>query len=453
MSSILPLSRWLSGPRPADWPVAWQADRLWTQGQLRQQVAALVQRLAAAPQSRWALCFDDHYLFLVALLACLHAGKRPVIPGHSRLAQLQEQASLFDGLLSDQPLGGPWAFVPVTGDEPSVPAADALPPLAQDARVALFTSGSTGLPKVVEKPVASLEAEAQQLIAHLGPRLDDSHFVASVVPQHLYGLTFGIVLPMTLGRPFHARMIYYAEQLAALPRDRRYAFISSPAFLKRLDPQLPPPGLSLLLSAGGQLPWPHAQQAQAWCGRPVDEIYGSTETGILAWRQRQAEESPWYPFPAVAWQAEADGWRVRSPWLADPAGWPLEDRLHWLAPDRFALLGRHGRIVKIEDKRVSLSEVEQRLLGLDGVQEAAVLPISRAGRQGIGALLVMSPEAKLAWQQASSAGQELAWRRALRRYLEPVAIPRLWRVVDAIPVNSMNKRVMAQLQELLDETP
>lgn len=451
MSSILPLSRWLTGPRPADEPVAWQADRLWTQGQLRRQVAALVQRLAAAPQPRWALCFDDHYLFLVALLACLHARKIPVIPGHSRLAQLQEQADLFDGLLSDQPLTGPWAFVPVTDDTPSSPLP--LPEMPQDARVALFTSGSTGRPKVVDKPVASLEAEAQQLIAHFGPRLDDSHFIASVVPQHLYGLTFGIVLPMTLGRPFHARLIDYAEQLTALPQDKRYAFISSPAFLKRLDPQLPPPGLSLLLSAGGQLPWSHAQQAQAWCDRPADEIYGSTETGILAWRQRQAEDSPWHPFPAVAWQADADGWRVRSPWLADPDGWPLEDRLHWLSPDRFALLGRLGRIVKIEDKRISLSEVEQRLLELDGVQEAAALPINRAGRQGIGALLVISPEARHAARQTGTAKQKLAWRRALRRCLEPVAIPRIWRVVDAIPVNSMNKRIMTQLQELLDETP
>ena len=33
------------------------------------------------------------------------------------------------------------------------------------------------------------------------------------------------------------------------------------------------------------------------------------------------------------------------------------------------------------------------------------------------------------------------------RPLEPVAIPRYWRVIDDIPVNSMNKRVYAQLQE------
>ena len=37
--------------------------------------------------------------------------------------------------------------------------------------------------------------------------------------------------------------------------------------------------------------------------------------------------------------------------------------------------------------------------------------------------------------------------------LEPVAIPRYWRVIDDIPVNSMNKRVYAQLQEFFHDTP
>ena len=85
-------------------------------------------------------------------------------------------------------------------------------------------------------------------------RLAGCRVVASVVPQHLYGLTFRIFLPMSLGLPLHAAMLYYAEQLAALPHDHRYIFISSPAFLKRLDTQLSPPPVAMLLSAGGMLP-------------------------------------------------------------------------------------------------------------------------------------------------------------------------------------------------------
>lgn len=105
--------------------------------------------------------------------------------------------------------------------------------------------------------------------------------------------------------------------------------------------------------------------------------------------------------------------------------------------------------MKIEEKRISLSEVEYRLLQLDGILEAAVLPITRGSRQSVGALLVLDHDARRRWGKS----QELQWRKALRASLEPVAIPRYWRVVDEIPVNSMNKRVYAQLQELFHEAP
>ncbi|MGL4720382.1 MAG: AMP-dependent synthetase, partial [Kluyvera intermedia] len=137
-----------------------------------------------------------------------------------------------------------------------------------------------------------------------------------------------------------------------------------------------------------------------------------------------------------------------SPLITDDRGFSLDDRLHILANGQFHLAGRRDRIVKIEEKRVSLGEVEQRLLTLDGVREAAALPIIRGGRQSVGVVLVLDDSHREIWGKP----QELAWRKALRVWLEPVAIPRYWRVVDEIPVNSMNKRVDAQLQELFDES-
>ncbi len=68
-------------------------------------------------------------------------------------------------------------------------------------------------------------------------------------------------------------------------------------------------------------------------------------------------------------------------------------------------------------------------------------------------LLVLDDEAHLQWQNGGGHSQEMTWRRLLRPTLEPVAIPRYWRVIDEMPVNSMNKRVYAQLQELFHEAP
>ena len=103
-------------------------------------------------------------------------------------------------------------------------------------------------------------------------------------------------------------------------------------------------------------------------------------------------------------------------------------------------------MVKIAEKRVSLAEVEQRVLALAGVRDAAAILITRGTRQSVGVLLVLDDETRQAWRGASRK-QAQAWRQALRPWLEPVALPRFWRVVDVIPVNTMNKRIDAQLQE------
>lgn len=104
MKQTLPLARWLTAPRPDDTPIAWLNESTRTLGDLRHDVAQLICRLQQQPGERWALCFENSYLFIVALLATLHAGKTPVLPGHNRVIQLNEQRELFDGVLSDSEL-------------------------------------------------------------------------------------------------------------------------------------------------------------------------------------------------------------------------------------------------------------------------------------------------------------------------------------------------------------
>jgi len=448
MKHPLPLSQWLNPTRPDETCIAWLGTREWQLGELRHDVVTLMQALHTQPGTRWALCFENSYLFIVALLATLHAGKIPVIPGHCRASVLNEQQDLFDGILSEASLDCAGPQIVVSAGSASTHGHDiTLPPIAADSVIELFTSGSTGQPKKIIKPVALLDAEAQMLHTRFEQRLDGCRVVASVVPQHLYGLTFRIFLPMACGLPLHASMLYYAEQLSALPAEHRYVFISSPAFLKRLDANLTPPPVSMLLSAGGMLPWKEVKETQSWLNVWLDEIYGSTETGVIAWRQRIDNGTSWQLFPGVTLRAEDDEWRLLSPLLNDDQGLLLDDMIE-LVDDGFRLAGRRGRVVKIEEKRVSLSEIEQRLMALEGILDAAALPVSRGGRQGIGVVLVLTESARQQWQASGGKAQEQAWRLALMPWLESVAVPRYWRVLDEIPVNSMNKRVYAQLQEL-----
>ncbi|WP_198149979.1 AMP-binding protein [Castellaniella caeni] len=461
------MADWLAPDRASDPVIARERVQPLTRGALRAWVAMLARQLAARPERRWALCFDDSGAFLAALLATLHAGRTPVIPGNLQEAALREQGACFDAVLTDRPalrqaLGGlertvlavtaraanasgpaqvgPAAVSPVGLDDPVATLA-ALPP---QATLELFTSGSTGTPRRVVKTVAAMDLEAAWLAAQFGAQLAGCMVVASVTHQHLYGLTFRIFLPMALGLTLHAGQIPYPEALGALPPGQPLAFVSSPAFLKRLDTRLSAPSVRWLLSAGGALAEAPARQAAAWLGVAAHEIYGSTETGVLAWRLRDSPGARWQAFADVRFRAVSGGWQVRSPLIDAPAGQALDDQLEFDADGRFQLLGRRDRIVKIEEKRVSLDEVEARVRALDGVQDAVAVYLDRAGRQGLGVVLTLAAPAA----PDGLPRLQAAWRQQLRRWLEPVAIPRHWRVVASIPCNSMGKCVQPQLREL-----
>ncbi|WP_345796999.1 AMP-binding protein [Castellaniella sp. MT123] len=446
------MAAWLNVSRQTDAVVVRNGTRLLSRACLRAQVVALVRQLDARPEQRWALCFDDSGAFLVALLATLHAGRTPVIPGNLQEAALREQGAYFDAMLTDRPalqrsLGGlDLTMLDAPMSATSATQTDELPPLSPQASLELFTSGSTGAPRRVVKTVAAMDREAAWLAAQFGVQLAGCTVVASVTHQHLYGLTFRIFLPMALMLRLHARQILYPEALGVLPCDQPLAFISSPAFLKRLDVRLHAPDVQWLLSAGGVLAGGDARRAADWLGVVAHEIYGSTETGVLAWRQREPLDARWQAFGAVQFQALSDGWQVQSPLIDAPEGQVLEDQLEFDADGRFRLLGRRDRIVKIEEKRVSLDEVEARVRALEGVRDAVAVYLDRAGRQGLGVVLTLSaPDGQACGE---SPGQQAAWRQQLRRWLEPVAIPRYWRVVSSIPCNSMGKRVQPQLLEL-----
>lgn len=437
--TIAPFASWLSGNERL---VAWRDAQPIMLSTLRQQVSALCQQLQQRSEMRWALCFDDSYLFCVALLACLHAGKTPVMPGHARPALLREQRRSFDALLSDSliAMGKPALRIGKRAGRSAAP----LPAVEDSAHLVLFTSGSTGQPREIIKPLAGLLREAQWLATLWGDQLANSQIIASVSHQHLYGLTFRILLPLALRLPFDARQILYAEQLSVRPPSPKTVFISSPAFLRRLDQALQVPACALVISAAGALSTAESARAAAWCGCPVGEIYGSTETGVIAWR---LGAGVWQPFTGVTLTPQPqDRWQIHSPLIAGEGTLMLDDRLAFHAEQGFDIVGRHDRVVKIEDKRISLSEVERRLMALPGIVDAATLVISRHGRRAVGVVLVAAdlPDA----DQLPLLKRQ--WKQALQPWLEPLAVPRYWRCVTSIPHNSQSKRDWQRIEELFD---
>jgi 3-hydroxymyristoyl/3-hydroxydecanoyl-(acyl carrier protein) dehydratase len=102
------------------------------------------------------------------------------------------------------------------------------------------------------------------------------------------------------------------------------------------------------------------------------------------------------------------------------------------------LLGRLDRVVKIEEKRLSLPEMEARLALHHWVEAAAVVPLS-GRRQTLGAALVLNAEgkARLAAEGRRSIAQAL--QRHLADHFEAVLLPRHWRFTDRLPATDRGK--------------
>jgi 3-hydroxymyristoyl/3-hydroxydecanoyl-(acyl carrier protein) dehydratase len=203
-----------------------------------------------------------------------------------------------------------------------------------------------------------------------------------------------------------------------------------------------------VFSSGGPLPAEAASDVLRHIGLSPIEVFGSSETGGIAWRQRATRDDRWTPLPGVAWRLEDGFLAVRSAHLPDD-GWQVcADRALPASDGGFVLAGRADRIVKIEEKRVSLTAIEQRLALSSLVCEARALVIDTAVGTRVGAVVVLGDEGQAMRDGAGRQAVIATLRRHLADSVDPVALPRRWDFPAVLPCNAQGKTTEAMLREL-----
>lgn len=393
-------------------------------------------KLLVGRSSRLVLNIDHPYLFVVSFFASLSLGKEIVLLPNRQSGTFEILKSEYDEVISDLDLSG------LSSEETS--------PIefSEEGSVVFFTSGSEGRPKKAKKRFQHLWLEVQELEKLFGFRLRNSFVLSTVTHQHIYGILFKILWPLFAKRTFTAFTVEYPEQLESFLKVKKdWTLISTPAFLKRyVSPQSQLPVAKAIFSSGGALDFSAAEIVKNEFGVYPLEIYGSTESGGVAYRERQVADQLWTAFPGVQISTNLEQQlQVCSPFF-DEEILLMGDRAEVKA-NGFSLLGRVGDIVKIEEKRVSLTEISQRLIQGGLILDAVVVPFDEKGRQQIVCLAVLNKVGKRVLQT-----EGMMWicnhiRNDLRHYFDPLVLPRKFRFVEDLPYNAQSKLSRVQILE------
>ncbi len=414
-----------------DRPFAHRDGRVVSAREFLADVQSVVMQL---PSASYAvnLC-EDRYHFIVAFCAVVLAGQTNLLPT-SRASQAiadvmnahPNSYALADSLREVEP--------PRLFRMPKLSArtcgGERIPSIAAEHRVAIgFTSGSTGQPKANPKSWRSVCASSSRNATLLDALDREINIVATVPPQHMYGLELSVLLPLRsrtaieVSQPFFPADIALALQRIAAPR----VLVTTPFHLRALlQSDVDLPEVESIVSATAPLDAQLASDVERRFATRIVELFGSTETCVIAHR-RTALDKSWNLYDDVHLRPQPDGTLVEADYFAAPT--LLQDIVEMEGDRRFVLRGRNGDLLDIAGKRASLGDLNHRLLAIDGVRDGVMFALD-ADANGVRRL------AALVVAEGLSEGDIVD---RLRRAIDPVFLPRVVRIVDALPRNATGK--------------
>ncbi len=428
--------------RPLDDPFAVYRGETVTVGRFLGDAAALSEIL---PADGFVLNLArDRYHFQVAFAAAILRGACTLLPPNDTIgAQRAVSAGcgsprvLHDGADVAEGLVG----LDLRQLPPAADWSGAIPDIDADTVVSIsFTSGSTGsATEIARRWRTHFEGVALNAATYLGRLGGAFGMVATVPPQHMYGMEVTMMAPLRLPVTVSATRPLFpadvAEALATVPSPR--VLVSTPLHLEALlDSTVRFPAVTRVITATAPLDAGLARRVEERLGAELIDVYGCSETGCLATR-RLARDEAWTAIPGFSFDTGQDGvTRVSAAHLPEPVA--LQDRLRLDADGILHLEGRASDLVNVGGKRGSLANLTALLKSAPGVMDGAVFqPRDRRG-------------GRLAGVYAGSA-EPGDVRAFLREHLDPVLVPRPLVRVASLPRNETGKLPLDALERLLTE--
>lgn len=430
--------------------IAIHSDTEKTWGGWRRRVDTWRRTIRSQPGNLWALYHENSFEFSAILFALWAEQRVACIPGSNHERVIDDLNSHVDGFIGEFFEGSPKKVLILDPEQSA--EKELLPPVTLDSNqlvVEIYTSGSSGEPQRIPKQLFQLANEVDNLHQLWSQFGDASLFISTVSHHHIYGLLFKILWPLAAGYCFDSQLCEYLIDIPQrIKPNQRFILISSPTHLSRIPDKHLWHQLSsqckAIFSSGAPLSLAASLDTQSKLHTAPIEVLGSSETGGIAVRQQGPNsDSYWQPFPKiqVSLNEETDCLNIRSPYLAKltPNEWhPTTDRVKFVGNDRFELLGRIDNIVKIEGIRISLSEMENRLITHKWIKEIKLVVLKNT-RTELGAVAVLTGVGKDQLRELGKRNLTIALRSYLLNQFARTVIPRRWRFPKTLPFNKEGK--------------
>ncbi len=379
----------------------------------------------------------DRYLFTVAFLAAIIKNQINLLPPNQAPQTINQLMSDYrqSYCLVDSPDNRPGDHFVVDGkfvrndQQP-------LPVFNPERIVSIsFTSGTTGEPKAINKTWREFQQSAELAIHRFAITDKNLTFIATVPPQHMYGLETSVFWPFFSGNRISSDRPFYPEDIRRLILncDTPCLLISTPTHLKAcVNAGLQWRNIDMILSSTAPLPGDLAEQIEHGLNAPLFEIFGSTETLSYASR-RLTKSRSWQPYRGIALACEKGRFSINGGHLSKPV-WS-DDYFQINQDGTFTVRGRSSDLIKIAGKRASLTELNRIINSINGVEEAVLFP---ATGERLGALVVSRLSKK-----------EILYQ--LKQSIDEVFLPRPITIVKHLPRNEVGKIIKAGLEQMLEE--
>ena len=456
MPKLYPISKFTADSRKDDFIMCyedtWSSKKYKTWKDFLTDSAKMRRFITDNGAAKWILHSDDYWYFICSYVALLQCKKEVALTANISEEFIKEMREEGTQFITDSKDAKDSIYIPeiiAKAQEPSEDEIRSTPAInADETKIFMFTSGSTGKPKSVLQRLTEFELDNEFIFSLWGDEFLKRKLVATLSQHHIYGLLFSAMLPFAAGIPFRRFRIEFPTEFEKLT-DESYFIVAVPAFLKRtveVEEKLNLKSPFITTSGGVLLPEVAKKTEEVFGFWPM-EVYGSTETSGIAYRQ--SKNGPeWTPFANAQISKNEEGClNIKSPYIKDPAGFQTADLVDIYDDGRFLLKGRADSIVKIEEKRISLTEVENRLLQTGLVKDVCVVAMSDR-RQYLAAALVFNDKGKEKFKDWKKFDINMFFHDYLLDFFENVVLPKKWRYLDELPMDLQGKKKKLDIQAL-----